>query len=95
MLLWYCGTYLVPSVSYLTNTVLVHNQCNLFIYFPLKKVNKLHNTFLPAVANSIKIKGLYENYILINSIKKKKNSVCYFMVQASEGSQTVWCLGSE
>lgn len=35
-LLRYCGTYLVPSVSYLTNTVLVHNQCDLFI-FPWRK----------------------------------------------------------
>lgn len=31
-LLRYCGTYLVPRVSYLTNTVLVHNQCDLFIF---------------------------------------------------------------
>lgn len=31
-LLCYCGTYLVPRVSYLTNTVLVHNQCDLFIF---------------------------------------------------------------
>lgn len=62
----------MPSVSHLTNTVLVHNQCDLFVYFPLKKVNKLHNTFLSDVANSIKVKGLYENYIIINSIFKKK-----------------------